>query len=44
MHFSKSRVKLEIGLGKGKKQFDKRAVEKDRDWQREKQRLVRHEV
>ncbi len=44
MHFSKGRVKLEIGLGKGKKQFDKRAVEKERDWQREKQRLVRHEV
>ncbi len=44
MHFSKGRVKLEIGLGKGKKQFDKRATEKDRDWQREKARLMRHEA
>lgn len=44
MHFSKGRVKLEIGLGKGKKQFDKRATEKERDWQREKQRLMRREA
>jgi SsrA-binding protein len=44
MHFSKGRVKLEVGLGKGKKQYDKRAVEKERDWQREKQRLVRSEI
>ncbi|NTV94933.1 MAG: SsrA-binding protein SmpB [Thiobacillus sp.] len=44
MHFSKGRVKLEIGLGKGKKEYDKRATEKDRDWQREKQRLMRKEL
>ncbi len=44
MHFSKGRIKLEIGLGKGKKEYDKRATEKDRDWQREKQRLMRREV
>ncbi|NCS65170.1 MAG: SsrA-binding protein [Hydrogenophilales bacterium CG03_land_8_20_14_0_80_62_28] len=44
MHFSKGRVKLEIGLGKGKKQFDKRATEKERDWQREKARIMRHEA
>ena len=44
MHYSKGRVKLEIGLGKGKKQFDKRATEKERDWQREKQRLIRSEA
>lgn len=43
LHYSKGRVKLEVGLGKGKKQFDKRATEKERDWQREKQRLVRSE-
>ena len=41
MHFSKGRIKLDIGLAKGKKEHDKRASEKDREWQREKQRLVR---
>ncbi|MBT8429045.1 MAG: SsrA-binding protein SmpB, partial [Gammaproteobacteria bacterium] len=34
MYWSKGRAKLEIGLAKGKKQHDKRATEKDRDWQR----------
>ena len=34
-------VKCEIALARGKKQHDKRATEKDRDWQREKQRLAR---
>jgi SsrA-binding protein len=42
MHFSKGRIKLEIGLAKGKKQHDKRAAIRDRDWNRDKQRLVRH--
>jgi len=41
MHFAKGRIKLDIGLAKGKKEHDKRATEKDREWQREKQRLVR---
>jgi SsrA-binding protein len=41
MHYLKGRIKLEIGLAKGKKQHDKRATEKDREWLREKQRLVR---
>jgi len=41
MHFTRGRVKLEIGLAKGKKQHDKREAEKDRDWKREQQRLVR---
>ena len=41
MHFSKGRIKLDSGLAKGKKQHDKRATEKDREWEREKQRLVR---
>ncbi len=41
LHFSKGRVKIEIGLAKGKKLHDKRAVQKDRDWQREKSRLMR---
>ena len=41
LHYSKGRVKLQIGLAKGKKQYDKRDAEKDRDWQREQQRLLR---
>lgn len=41
LHYTKGRVKLQIGLAKGKKQYDKRATEKERDWQREQQRLLR---
>ena len=42
LHYSKGRVKLEIGLAKGKKQFDKRATIKEREWNREQQRLLRN--
>jgi SsrA-binding protein len=42
MHYTRGRIKLEIGLAKGKKQHDKRDAEKDRDWKREQQRLLRH--
>ena len=42
LHFAKGRVKLEIGLAKGKKQFDKRESEKQKDWEREKGRLMRN--
>jgi SsrA-binding protein len=41
MHYTRGRVKLEIGLAKGKKQHDKREADKDRDWKREQQRLLR---
>ncbi len=41
LHFGRGRVKLEIGLAQGKKQFDNRATEKEREWQRDKQRLVK---
>lgn len=41
LHYSKGRVKVEIGLGKGKKLYDKRETEKQRDWEREKGRLMR---
>jgi SsrA-binding protein len=44
LHYARGRVKAEIGLAKGKKQHDKRAAEKDRDWQREKQRLMRQKL
>jgi SsrA-binding protein len=42
MYWSKGRAKLEIGLAKGKKLHDKRASEKERDWNREKQRVLKH--
>ncbi len=41
LHFKGGWIKLEIGLAKGKKQHDKREATKDRDWQREQQRLMR---
>jgi len=41
MYWSKGRAKIEIGLAKGKQAHDKRATERDRDWQRQKQRLLR---
>ncbi len=41
LHYSKGRIKLAVGLARGKKQHDKREVEKERDWDREKQRLIR---
>jgi SsrA-binding protein len=41
MYWKKGRAKVEIGLAKGKKQHDKRAVAKDRDWQREKARIMK---
>lgn len=42
LHWSKGRVKLEIGLARGKKQHDKRASNKDRDWARQKERILKH--
>lgn len=44
MHFQNGRIKLEIGLAKGKKLHDKRDAEKDRDWVREKARLMRTKI
>jgi SsrA-binding protein len=41
LYWSKNRVKLAIGLAKGKKQHDKRDTEKDRDWQRDKARVMK---
>ena len=41
LHYKGGRVKLEIGLAKGKKLHDKREAEKDKDWTREKQRLMK---
>jgi len=41
MHYKNGRVKVEIGLAKGKKQYDKRQDEKEKAWRREQQRLMR---
>jgi SsrA-binding protein len=41
MHYKNGRVKVEIGLAKGKKQYDKRRDEKEKAWRREQQRLMR---
>ena len=41
LHYKAGRIKLEIGLAKGKKQHDKRAAIKEREWNREQQRLLR---
>jgi SsrA-binding protein len=41
LHFKGGWIKLEMGLAKGKKQHDKREAEKERDWKKEQQRLLR---
>jgi SsrA-binding protein len=41
MHYKKGRIKLELALGRGKLKHDKRAAERDREWERDKQRLLR---
>jgi SsrA-binding protein len=41
LYWSKGRAKLAVGLAKGKKQHDKRATEKDRDWERDRSRVLR---
>ena len=41
LYWSKNRVKVAVGLAKGKKQHDKRDTEKDRDWQRDKSRALK---
>jgi len=41
LHYSRGRIKLSVGLAKGKKQYDKREAEKRKEWQREQQRLIK---
>ncbi len=41
LHYSNGRIKLEIGLARGKKQHDKRETMKKREWEREQQRLLK---
>jgi len=42
MYWCRGKVKVEIGIAKGKKAHDKRADQKDRDWQRQKARIMKH--
>jgi SsrA-binding protein len=42
LHYKNGRIKLEIGLAKGKKQHDKRATIRAREWDREQQRVMRN--
>jgi SsrA-binding protein len=42
LYWKRGRAKLEVGLAKGKKQHDKRHTERDRDWQRQKARILKH--
>lgn len=42
LYWRHSKVKVEIGVAKGKQAHDKREVERERDWQREKQRIMKH--
>jgi SsrA-binding protein len=42
LYWKAGRVKLEVGLAQGKKQHDKRAADRDRDWKRQKERILKH--
>ncbi len=42
LYWKHGRVKLDIGLAKGKKSHDKRASDKDKDWKRDKERIMKH--
>lgn len=42
MYFSRGRVKVEIGVARGKRQHDKRKAIKDREWERQKERIMKH--
>jgi len=44
LHYKNGRIKLEFGLGRGKKNYDKRDVARDQDWKREKERLMKHDT
>ena len=41
IYFKKGKAKIELAVAKGKKQYDKRATKKNRDWNREKSRYIR---
>ena len=41
LHFTRGRIKLALGLAKGKRQFEKRAADQERDWKRQQSRLLK---
>ncbi len=42
MYWKQGKVKVEIAVARGKKQHDKRAAQKDKDWERQKERMLKH--
>lgn len=44
LHYKNGRIKLDFGLGRGKKLHDKRDTARDKDWQREKGRIMKHDM
>ena len=44
LHYKNGRIKMDFGLGRGKKLHDKRDTARDKDWQREKERLLKHDT
>lgn len=44
LHYKNSRVKLDFGLGRGKKLHDKRDTAREKDWQREKEQIMKHDT
>lgn len=44
LHYKNGRVKMDFGLGRGKKLHDKRDTARDKDWAREKERLLKHDT
>lgn len=44
LHYRRGRIKMEFGLGRGKKQHDKRQTARDKDWQRERERYMKHDI
>ncbi len=44
LHYKNGRIKLDFGLGRGKKLHDKRDASQEKDWAREKERLMKHDT
>lgn len=44
LHFNKGRIKLSLGLAKGKRQFEKRHSQQEKDWKREQSRLLKQRM
>jgi len=44
LHYKNGRIKLDFGLGRGKKLHDKRDASRDKDWAREKERVMKHDT